>query len=127
MANNKKCIVCGTEYSYCPSCKNDRKKPVWMNRFDKEECKEIFETGCAFEEGLIDTSEASKKLQGKNLTNIVSVSLRETLAKIGFLNKEKEVKAEKKEEKVIVEKKVEEQPEKKEDNKEEKKAKKFFE
>ena len=90
MANNKKCIVCGAEYSYCPSCRDDRNKPKWMNRYDKEDCKDIFKIGVAFEEGAIDAAEASKKLQGKNLSNIISPSLKETLAKIGLVKKETE-------------------------------------
>lgn len=88
---NRKCIVCGTEYSYCPSCREDRNKPKWMNKFDKEDCKDIFEVGCDFENGIIDASEASRKLQGKNLSNIISPSLKETLAKIGLIKKDKEI------------------------------------
>lgn len=132
---NRKCIVCGTEYSYCPSCRADMKKPTWMVRFDKEDCKEIFETGCAFEEGKIDAAQASSKLQGKKLNNIVSTSLKETIAKIELAKKDNKAntkkdenvdKAEKETAKVVFET-IENQPEKKDEVKEEKKAKKFFE
>lgn len=120
---NRKCIVCGAEYSYCPTCSKDRKKPRWMSQFDKEDCKIIFETGCAFEQGTIDASEASKKLQGKNLSNIISPSLKETLGKLGLAKKESEKKEEIKKVEVV---KEEKKPEKSEVKNEDKKDKKFF-
>lgn len=123
--NNKKCIVCGTEYSYCPSCQADRKKPFWMTRCDKQECEDIFQVGCDFENGVIDALEASKKLQGYKFDNVVSTSLKETLAKIGLTKKEKETKEEIKEDKKDV--KVAEPVKAENEIKEEKKTKKFFE
>lgn len=134
MANNRKCIVCGTEYSYCPSCTQDRKKPKWMSRFDKEDCKDIFEIGCAFEQKKISALEANKQLDGKKIPeNIVSPSLATTLAAIKTDKVFKEVDKTDKSEKVekIVkkeEKNIEEAVEsgKKTDTKTINKEKKFF-
>lgn len=115
--NNKKCIVCGAEYSYCNSCSKDRQKPRWMNLFEKEDCKIIFEIGQAFEDGKINATEASKKLEGKDLSKIVSPSLRATIAKIKGVDKNIE-KTEKKDKKISDEKvKVEKEPVKTDDKK----------
>ena len=41
MAVVRKCVCCGKEYEYCPSCpKKDH--PGWMVTFCCEECKELF-------------------------------------------------------------------------------------
>ena len=36
------CYTCGNTYNYCPSCEGDRLKPKWMNNWDSEECKDVF-------------------------------------------------------------------------------------
>lgn len=35
----RKCVVCGTEYEYCPRCGKDANKPKWMFAFCSEKCK----------------------------------------------------------------------------------------
>lgn len=79
---NRKCIVCGSEYSYCPFCFEDRNKPTWMNMFDKQDCKDLFDIGCAFEQGKMSANEAAKKINGKDISNIKSPSLKESIDKI---------------------------------------------
>lgn len=37
----RKCILCGNEYKYCPSCPKDAKKEMWYAIFDSENCKNI--------------------------------------------------------------------------------------
>ena len=37
----RKCILCGKEYAYCPSCPKDAKKESWYTIFDNENCKNI--------------------------------------------------------------------------------------
>lgn len=63
MANNKKCLLCGAEYSYCPACAEDRRKPSWMAAYDKEDCKIIFETLSAYGMKRISNSEAKKAIK----------------------------------------------------------------
>ncbi len=40
----RKCILCGNEYTYCPSCPKDAKKESWYAIFDNENCKNISKT-----------------------------------------------------------------------------------
>ena len=37
----RKCILCGSEYTYCKSCAKDAKKALWHEIYDKENCKDI--------------------------------------------------------------------------------------
>lgn len=37
----RKCILCGNEYKYCPSCPKDAKKETWYAIFDSANCKNI--------------------------------------------------------------------------------------
>ena len=37
----RKCILCGKEYEYCPSCPKDAKKETWYAIYDSENCKDI--------------------------------------------------------------------------------------
>jgi hypothetical protein len=42
---NKKCLCCGTKYSYCPTCSRaDALKPAWYSEFCSEVCKELWLT-----------------------------------------------------------------------------------
>ena len=40
----RKCILCGKEYTYCPSCPKDAKKESWYAIFNNENCKNISKT-----------------------------------------------------------------------------------
>ena len=47
MAKTRKCLACGTKYSYCPTCSRaDALKPSWRSEFCSEPCMEIW-TACA--------------------------------------------------------------------------------
>lgn len=46
--SNRKCILCGTEYTYCSGCQKDKSKPLWMGEFHEENCKIIFKTCVSF-------------------------------------------------------------------------------
>lgn len=37
----RKCILCGSEYTYCKSCPKDIKKETWHTLYDTENCKNI--------------------------------------------------------------------------------------
>lgn len=64
---NRECKVCGTKYSYCPSCSADVRKPKWMTMFDCEECKQIFDVATRFNIGKITKEEAQVNLAGINI------------------------------------------------------------
>lgn len=68
--DNKKCIICGTTYSYCPNCGADRKKPSWYAIFDGENCNNIYEILTGYRDGVITIDEAYNKLKDCDLTKI---------------------------------------------------------
>ena len=39
----RKCVLCGKEYEYCPSCPKDMSKALWHKLYDSENCRNIFE------------------------------------------------------------------------------------
>ena len=39
----RKCVLCGKEYEYCPSCPKDKDKALWHKLYDNENCRNIFE------------------------------------------------------------------------------------
>lgn len=60
-SNNRKCICCGTRYSYCPSCSNaDRLAPSWKAEFCSETCKDLWLTATRFNMGKITKQEAQE-------------------------------------------------------------------
>lgn len=61
---DRKCIVCGREYRYCPNCWDDRNKPAYMMEFDCENCKTIFDICSRFNMEL-NTKEESEELLKK--------------------------------------------------------------
>lgn len=45
MVKNRKCLACGTKYSYCPDCsRSDALKPTWYSEFCGESCKDLWLT-----------------------------------------------------------------------------------
>ena len=67
MANKKKCLICGSAYSYCNTCYEDRYKPAWYQIFCSEECKEIDGILSANTVGAMSDIEAKHKLHELNL------------------------------------------------------------
>lgn len=68
--NNKKCIICGTAYSYCPNCGADRKKPSWYAIFDGENCNAIYEILTGYRDGIFTIAEANEKLKTCDLSKV---------------------------------------------------------
>lgn len=64
---NRKCIICGTRYSYCPYCSEDTNKPTWMAIFCGENCKDIYTTLDDFRDGRISKEDAQTVLNGLDL------------------------------------------------------------
>lgn len=66
---NKTCCVCGTKYSYCPSCGKDQYKPSWMNSFHDENCKKIYEVVAKYNIERANVEEAREILDTCDLSN----------------------------------------------------------
>lgn len=91
---NKKCIICGSEYSYCTKCGKDAKKPTWMNLFDVENCKNIYTTCTEYRDGVISADEAKEKIAKCDLSKLNNFA--ESAKKIISLIKKEEVEVKEK-------------------------------
>lgn len=60
--NNKTCKVCGTEYSYCPSCGHS--DATWKQLVDTEECNQIWTILSRNGVGLTSAQETLDALAG---------------------------------------------------------------
>ena len=69
MKYERKCLCCGTSYSYCNNCYDFRNYPLWMNSFHNENCKNIFETCTNYNFKLITKEQAKKDLSNYDLSN----------------------------------------------------------
>lgn len=70
MAKERKCIACGTCYSYCPNCsKADSLKEAWYADFCSADCKNLWHTATGYNMGIISKDEAAKIISGLNLKN----------------------------------------------------------
>ena len=71
MANsNKKCVICGKHYSYCPHCGEAKRLPSWMMIFCSDDCNTIYNTVVDWNEKKISTEEAYNKLSNINLHKV---------------------------------------------------------
>ena len=64
----RKCILCGKEYTYCPSCPKDAKKESWYAIFDNENCKNISKTLTDYNLNIISKAEACHALLACDLS-----------------------------------------------------------
>jgi hypothetical protein len=64
----RKCILCGKEYTYCPSCPKDAKKESWYAIFDNENCKNISKTLTDYNLNKISKVEARHALLACDLS-----------------------------------------------------------
>lgn len=60
---NRKCLSCGTKYSYCPTCSVDKAKPTWMTEFCNEVCKELFDTATRYNIKMLTKPEAKEIIE----------------------------------------------------------------
>ena len=66
--NNRKCIICGKEYSYCPVCGQDMKKPSWYTIFCGDNCNEIYNIVTTYRDGGCTLDAARDMLNGMDLS-----------------------------------------------------------
>ena len=79
--NNRKCIICGKEYSYCPICGQDLKKPSWYTIFCGDNCNEIYETVTAYRDGGCTLDAARDILNGLDLSDVDNDGFNKTTRK----------------------------------------------
>ena len=73
MVKNKKCLSCGTKFSYCPDCSRvDALKPSWASQFCSESCAILWKTLTKFGMSMLDKSEAQSIILGLDLKSIES-------------------------------------------------------
>ena len=67
---NRRCLICGKEYSYCPNCGPDKKKPTWYALFHGENCNAIYDACTEYRDGIIDLATARNRLKSLDLSGI---------------------------------------------------------
>lgn len=93
MAGKVKCIVCGTEYDYCPNCAEFKDAPSWLAEYDTENCKDIWLTLNQFAFNHITKEQALDVLKDKDLSKSKEypADLQRVLARL-YDKKKKETK-----------------------------------
>lgn len=69
MRYERKCLCCGTSYSYCSNCWDYRNYPAWMNSFHDENCKDIFQICTDYNFKLLTKAQAKEALSKCDLSN----------------------------------------------------------
>lgn len=66
----RRCVVCGSEYKFCPRCNEDADKPLWYFTFCAEQCKNIYNITSGYEDGKITANVAKTKLDELDLSKL---------------------------------------------------------
>lgn len=98
MTHERKCVVCGKAYQYCPRCKQYSTLPRWKIDFDCEECKEVYDAVDKFIFKHI-TAEEAKKILTKSKVQVKNNEIQKTIASI--LATEDKKKIQKKTEEIV--------------------------
>lgn len=69
MKNNRKCILCGTEYKYCGNCAEDSRLEPWHTIYHDNNCRTIFNTATDYRAGLLTKEEAINIFDTCDLSN----------------------------------------------------------
>ena len=68
MAKGKRtCIICGTTYTYCPTCGNGNKDESWRYLYDTKQCNQIFDILSAYAHKHIKKTEARDQLKSLDI------------------------------------------------------------
>ena len=70
MSNKRKCLMCETEYKYCPYCRDFDQQPRWKTTFDREECKNVYNILAGYYAGHYSKDVAKEKLLNVNINGI---------------------------------------------------------
>ena len=68
--NNRKCIICGHSYHFCPTCGEDAGKPTWYFIFDGLNCHDIYEVCTQYRDGEIDVKAAYEKISKLDISDL---------------------------------------------------------
>lgn len=71
MSNKRKCLMCETEYKYCPYCRDYDQQPRWKTTFDKEECRNVYNILTGYYSGNYTKDVAREKLLNVNIDGII--------------------------------------------------------
>lgn len=84
MTRIRKCIICGKQYHYCPSCGDGDMKESWRFLYDSEDCRTLFDVCSKFDNGKLSLSNAKKQLSKLTVPPIseVGISVHGALSKI---------------------------------------------
>ena len=67
-SKNRKCLSCGTKYSYCPSCSRaDALEPYWKSEFCSETCMTLWSTLTKYNMEFLTKDEAKAIVSDLNL------------------------------------------------------------
>lgn len=64
MAETRKCIICGTQYNYCPHCGKD---PSWKLMYDTEECRQVGNIVSAYNMKVMSKERAMNEINNLNI------------------------------------------------------------
>ena len=94
--NNKTCVCCGTQYTYCNRCNEYINEPAWKNIFHDENCKDVFHIVSDYNGKALDKNAAITNLKNCNLTVNFNESIKKIINElVGTDKKTEETKTEK--------------------------------
>lgn len=70
MSKKRKCLMCETEYEYCPYCLEYERQPRWRTLFDRAECQDVYYIISDWLGKRLTQKEAREKLLAVNIKNI---------------------------------------------------------
>ena len=65
----RNCVVCGTEYTYCNTCREHASLPSWMALYHDENCRSIMNIATEYMAGNLTKADAKAELDKCDLTN----------------------------------------------------------
>lgn len=91
---NRTCIICKTQYYFCPNCHTDADKPTWYFIFDGENCHDIYEICTQYRDQIIDAKTAYDRMSKCDISKMDNFA-DSTKAQIKEIMNYKESKVEK--------------------------------
>ena len=80
--NNRICLICRTQYSYCPDCSADSGKPLWMTVFCCDNCYNIYRILNDYGYGLLSASEAYAQLSKLDMSHVTDKTSLDVYSKL---------------------------------------------
>lgn len=70
MSKKRKCLMCETEYEYCPYCWEYERQPKWRTLFDRAECQDVYYIISDWLGKRLTQKEAREKFLAMNIKDI---------------------------------------------------------